>query len=284
METSQLYAAQPGELTRNRRFYVTTFRRTLSTIILPVGMTTTTFIASLEHGPVKVYWFIGTAAAVLINGVVSYAKDRNAATVREQAIGLRTTLATGLNDTGQPLVTAVGRVTAAGKPEKARAAMEALIDRTVSLAQKEIGSQTNCKTRATLYLFDGNKLVRNYYARWPGAYAPRQEWVRGRSDHDDEVLKFAQGEDALLVEDLARQPPPRFNDAAGRCYKSFVAVPVRAGDRSFGLLTVDADRPYALSDVDRGFLILIAGALGIGLAHVEVVESQGPGFGPAQGG
>jgi hypothetical protein len=284
MATSHTYAVQSRALTRTRTLCVTVFRRALSTVILPVVMTATTIMASLEHGPVRVYWSIGIAAAVLINGVISFAKDRNAVTVREQAIGLRTALATGLNDTGGPLIAAVGRVAAAGKPESARAAMEALADRAVSLAQKGLGSQAECKTRATLYLFEGSKLVRKYYACWSGAHAPRQEWVRGHSDHDDEVIKFAYGEDALLVEDLENKPPPHFIDAAGRCYKSFVSVPVRAGDKSFGLLTADADCAYALNDVDRGFLILIAEAVGAGLAHVEVVEAQGPGSGPALGG
>jgi GAF domain-containing protein len=63
-------------------------------------------------------------------------------------------------------------------------------------------------------------------------------------------------------------------DFRGRSYKSFVSVPVRAGNKSFGLLTADADRAYALTEVERGFLILIAGALGAGMAHVEAVEAK----------
>jgi bacteriorhodopsin len=64
------------------------FRRALSTVILPVTIATTSVFAALEHGSVRVYWSIGTVAAVLIAGVISFAKERNAVTVREKAIGL----------------------------------------------------------------------------------------------------------------------------------------------------------------------------------------------------
>ena len=86
MATSHSYAAHPRGLTRTRTFCVTVFRRALSTVILPVVMTATTIMASLEHGPVRVYWSIGIAAAVLINGVISLAKDRNAVTVSTPAV------------------------------------------------------------------------------------------------------------------------------------------------------------------------------------------------------
>jgi GAF domain len=272
METTRLPDAPPHGLARARKVFQKTFTRSLSTVVLPLIIAATTAIASYEHGPVRVYWSIATVATVLITGVVAYTKDRNTSTLRDEAIGLRTELATALNDTGRPLVAALGRVTSSSTPEISHAALEVLIDRAVSLAQTEIGSQADCKTRAAFYGFEGDRLVRRSYAGWTGAHAPRQEWVLGRSNHDDEVIKFAHGEDALIVRDLENDPPPHFVDAKGRSYKSFVAVPVSAGERVLGLLTADADRAYALSDVDRGFLILIAGALGAGLAHVEVVE------------
>jgi GAF domain-containing protein len=168
----------------------------------------------------------------------------------------------------------LGNVTASSTPESAKAALEVLIERTVSLAQTAIAGQSTCKKRATFYLFDGDRLVRRSQAAWTGAKASRQEWVLGRSPHDDEVVRFARGEDAALIVDLENDPPPHFVDNKGRAYKTFVSVPVRAGDTSFGLLTADADRAYALTDVDRGFLILIAGVLGAGVAHVEAVERR----------
>jgi putative methionine-R-sulfoxide reductase with GAF domain len=215
---------------------------------------------------------------VLVSGVFTYTNDRNSSAYRNKAIRLKTDLATALNDTGRPVVVALGNVTAARRVAPAREVLAILRDRAVSLAQSEIGNQSTCKTRAAFYRFEegGRRLVRVSYQGWAaGCKAPRTEFVSGRSDHDDEVIKFAVGEDSLLVRDLENYPPAHFADAKGRSYKSFVSVPVRAGTKSFGLLTADADHAYALTDIDEGYLVLIAGALAAGLAHVETVEAHG---------
>jgi hypothetical protein len=39
-------------------------------------------------------------------------------------------------------------------------------------------------------------------------------------------------------------------------------------------LTADSDQPYALTEIERGFLIVIAGALAAGMAHVDTLESK----------
>jgi putative methionine-R-sulfoxide reductase with GAF domain len=250
-------------------------RRAASNVLLPLVIAITTAIAATKHGPVRVYWCLGAFLALLVNGVISYTKDRNTRAIRDDAIRARTDSATALNDTGQPLVVALGNVTSAKTPADARQAIAVLLDRAVSLARSEVGRLSQCKTRAAFYSFEGDKLVRKIYYGWNGCTAPRKEFVSGHSDHDNEVIKFAEGEDALLVKDLENKPPAYFADCKGRCYKSFVSVPVRAGTKSYGLLTADADQPYALTEVDRGFLILIAGTLGAGLAHVDVVEGRG---------
>jgi hypothetical protein len=276
-------SVQSGLLVRARATSRKIFIRSLSTIVLPLTITGTALISAHEHGPVRVYWSIGTVVAVVLTGIISYTRERNTATLKAQAIELRADLATALNNTGVPLITALGKVAECNTPDTVKGALEVLIERSVSLAQTEIGRhephdiggvQQPCKTRATFYLFDGQKLTRRNFAGWAGAQAPRLEWDFERSEHEAEVIKFARGEDARLVRNLATEPPPHFMDIGGRSYKSFVAVPVRVGNKSFGLLTADADRAYALNHVDRGFLILLAGVLGAGLAHAEVVESK----------
>lgn len=248
--------------------------RIATNVVLPLVIVTTTAIAAIKHGPVRVYWSLGTFFAVLAMGVINYNKDRVASTIRDEAIRARTDLATALNDTGQPLVVALGNVTASNTPEHAKRALAVLVDRAVSLAQTELGRSSDSKTRSAFYRLENDRLVRDNFHGWTGSSAPRREFVTGKSEHDDEVMKFSHGENALLVRDLENNPPPHFVDCKGRSYKSFVSVPVRAGNRSFGLLTADADRAYALTEVDRGFLILIAGALGAGIGHVEAIEHR----------
>jgi hypothetical protein len=270
--------SKPVAIPENPRSWQSLWRsrisRATTNVILPLVAVTTTAIAAVKHGPVRVYWSLGTFFGVLVIGLISYNKDRTSAVIREDAIRSRTDLATALNDTGQPLVAALGNVTAADLPEDARREIAVLLDRAVSLAQTEMGSSSSSRTRAAFYCIEGDRLVRKSFHGWAGSDAPRTEFVQGRSEHDNEVIRFAHGENALLVQDLENNPPPHFSDFRGRSYKCFVSVPVRAGRKSFGLLTADADQAFALTEVERGFMILIAGVLGAGMAHVDAIESK----------
>jgi hypothetical protein len=235
----------------------------------------TVAIAAVKHGPVRVYWCLGSFLAILITSVITVNKELNATAARNEAIRARVALATALTSAGQPLVAALGDVTSATTLQDARANVLVLLNSAVSLAQTEVGRLSACrKTRAAFYCFEGRNLVRKSYHGYAASDAPRQEFVNGRSDHDNEVIRFAKGENARLVTDLENDPPPDFIDYRGRSYKSFVSVPVRAGSTSFGLLTADADSAFALTEVDKGYLILIAGTLGAGLAHVAAIEAN----------
>ena len=251
-------------------------------LVIPAPLTaTTTAFAAVNHGPVRVYWSLGTIATLIGSGFTNVYKDRNASANRADALRTKTELATALNDTGQPLVSALGDVTSADQLEDAKAALRVLRDAIVRLARTELGRQTSrkCNVRSAYYALEGNKLERKSYHVWSGATTPRINFVQGRSEHDNEVIRFTQGEDALLVEDLINNPPPHFVDRGGRSYKCFISVPVRAGGKSFGLLTADSSEANSLTTVDRGFLILIAGTLAAGLAHVETIENRKNGHG-----
>lgn len=250
-------------------------------VILPLLIAVAAAIAAVKTGPVRVYWSLGSFIALAAAGVANYNKDRTATSVKDAMARRTTELATSLNDTGHPLVTALGKVTAAEQPEEAKRELAVLLDRGVSLARTEIGRCSNSMTRAVFYCLEGNELTRKEVHSWNGCPAPRRDFVKGRSEHDDAVLRFVHGENSLLVCDLENNPPPHFADARGRPYKSFVAVPVRAGSKSFGLLSVDSDRANALSGVERGFLVLIAGVLAAGMAHVETVSPKPPNQGVA---
>lgn len=252
----------------------TTVSRIATNVLLPIVVTTTAAVGADNRGAVAVYWYLGTVVGLFINGLISYNKDRTATAARNSAIRSETDLATALNNTGQPLVAALGRVTACRRLEDANAAAGVLIDRAVSLAESVLATMFNSLTRAAYYSIEGergDRLERKLWHGWTGSTAPRTSFELGRSEHDNEVVKFAHGENALLVDDLEERPPPHFVDPKGRVYKSFLSVPVRAGDKSYGLLTADSDRAYALTGNHRGFLILIAGVLGAGVAHVEAV-------------
>jgi hypothetical protein len=252
----------------------TYFRRT-ALVLLPVVVAVMAAIAAVKHGPIRVYWSMGSFLAILATSVITVNKELNANAARNEAIRARIALAIALTTAGQPLVAALGNVTSTDRFEDARAHLLVLLNSAVSLARTEIGRLSSCsKTRAAFYCFEGDNLVRKAYNVYAASDAPRQEFMNGRSLHDDEVIRFAKGENARLVMDLENDPPPHFIDHRGRSYKSFVSVPVRAGNTSFGLLTADADSAFAITEVDKGYLILIAGTLGAGLAHVAAIEAN----------
>lgn len=97
---------------------------------------------------------------------------------------------------------------------------------------------------------------------WAGRQAstpPRRAFRAGYSQHKTEVLRFATSEEVLFVDDLYYHAPPHFVHSNDRSYHSFIAVPIRAGETSFGMLTVDSDLPGSLTEADKGHIILLAG-------------------------
>jgi transcriptional regulator with GAF, ATPase, and Fis domain len=67
------------------------------------------------------------------------------------------------------------------------------------------------------------------------------------------------------VDDLYYHAPPHFNDTKGRPFRSFISVPVRTGETSFGMLSLDSDLAGTCTEVDTVHMILLAMVLGAGL-------------------
>jgi hypothetical protein len=245
-------------------------------VLLPITSAVTIAIAAVHHGPVRVYWSIATVAAIGASATLSVIKERRSKSVDKTTEQVKAELATKLADMGNALLTLLSDVTSTTKIDEATAAIKVLIDRSVSLAQNQLGNQTNikCHVRAAYYQFDdGNKnLVRNNYHTSAGDKPPRPRFVGGGSDHDDDVIRLALGEDVRFVRDLENELLPYSPDSGTRPYKTLISVPVRVGNSSYGLLTADSDVTYSLTSADKGFLILFAGTLAAGLAHLEAVR------------
>jgi hypothetical protein len=246
-------------------------------VLLPIVSAVTTAVAAVNHGPVRVYWIMGSVGAIGAGSVLSVMKERRTKSAYKNAERTKAELATKLADIGFPLLIALGNVTSASTVNDVTAAIEVLIDRSVGLAQTQLGKQTDldCRIRATYYELDQNreKLLRNKSHYCAGQKLPRPDFVKGRNDHDDEAIKLALREDVLFIPNLDNESLPGSTDSTSRSYKTLIAVPVRAGKSSYGLLTADSNLAYSLTNADRGFLMLVAGTLAAGLAHMEAVKS-----------
>jgi putative methionine-R-sulfoxide reductase with GAF domain len=236
--------------------------------LLPVAAVTAMAIAAVNHGLVRAAWTAGAICATLATTILTARKDRQVAVANAAAVEAKVDLATALTAAGQPLIAALGRVASASTPEKRRTAIEVLCQKTVAIARSQCGRTTKVrsKIRSVFYEFVGNELQRREYEGRPGN-VPRERFRPERGRNDQGVIELARGEEAKLFEDLDRSPPHYFSDYVGRSYKSTINVPVRVEGRSYGLLCVDSDKPNTLTDVDKGYVILLAGVLAAGLAH-----------------
>jgi putative methionine-R-sulfoxide reductase with GAF domain len=250
---------------------MTFLSRQLLILILPALAVTTTFLAGANKGPVRIYWTLCAIGITFVQGFIHLRKEVVLRSAREEAIAARTNLAITVFDASQPVVAALQHIADADNPEDRRSAVDILIRCTVGLAHTQLGHQTGirCSVRAAFYRLSGNRLIREYHQGRPGGRAPRAMFDARRSAEDSVAMACAQGEEALLEDDLENRPPRYMLDVQHRDYRSFISVPVRTPQRSFGMLTADSDKPHSLSDVDKGFLILLAGALAAGLAQLD---------------
>ncbi|RKR88434.1 GAF domain-containing protein [Micromonospora pisi] len=240
-------------------------------VFFPASAVVSTFLASLNHGPIRVYWGLGAIAATTGTAIFGVFKERQASAAGDAAARARAQLASGLNRAGAPLLNALGKVTTAKTEQELRAAVDVLTTRVVDIGHSQCGrhNQPRANLRCVYYTYNHDRLERVVYVGRQTNTAPRRHFTNGASAHDNEAIRLTLSEDVLVVDDLHQTPPPHFNDAKGRSYRSFIAVPVRAGETSYGLLTLDSDLPHSLTDVDKGHMVLLAAVLAAGLAHQE---------------
>jgi putative methionine-R-sulfoxide reductase with GAF domain len=193
------------------------------------------------------------------------AKERSTRNANEQAVIAKSNLAMALFDGGQPLLAALGRVASAKGLEAHGKAISVLINRTVAMAQTELGLQVKpfCKTRATFYRLESGKLVRLECEAATGRPKASKELV------DMEAIQLAtDSEEAVFIDDTSAERSVFTLDNTNG-FKSYIAVPVRSAARPHGLLIADSDAPRTLTEIDKGFLILMAGMLATGLEQNE---------------
>lgn len=247
--------------------------------IFPVVAAVTANVAGVNHGSVRVYWTLGAIAATIGTAIFNGLKERQSglsASAAVAGVAARTELGTAFARAGEPLITALGEVTAARSPEERRAKIEVLARLTVDIAAarcgREVADRGNVRSVFYQVSKSGDTLERYCFAGRQGNKRPRQQFRRKDSSHDDLAFMIADSDEVLLVDDLDKDPPKEFRDSTTRSYKCFIAVAVRAGSEGYGLLSVDSDKPRSLTDVDRGYLVLLAGILAAGLGCRERMD------------
>ncbi|GAA0743850.1 GAF domain-containing protein [Dactylosporangium roseum] len=246
-------------------------------VLFPVVAAAASAAAAVAHGTARLLWIVLSVSGTAATAVVAVRRDRQTAAAESAAAAAEAHLATGLNEAGAPLLAALGNLTTAPTQAARTAALDVLVHRAVDIAHHHCGRRRrtpHAARRAVFYALQGDdRLERRAYAGRQ-SNAPRRGFRLGATAHDTEAVRLALSEEVLVVDDLHAAPPPHFADAKGRSYRSFIAVPVRAGDTPFGLLVLDTDQPGALTNADKGHLILLAGVLAAGLSHAAAQAKQ----------
>lgn len=99
--------------------------------------------------------------------------------------------------------------------------------------------------------------------KWAGRSGrPHTEFEAGRPD-GDAALTMVRERERRYCPDVDPDPPPGWSGTTSG-YRTFVAVPVYAGDECFGMLTVDALAPGDLAtEAESGLVDVFAHLLGV---------------------
>ncbi|GIH07916.1 hypothetical protein Rhe02_59830 [Rhizocola hellebori] len=243
------------------------------TVLLPVVGVISTALAAERTG----YSQVALVAVVVITtagaSVLGVRRDRQAARAKEQAVVAVANLNTAVTAGGQPLVNVLGRVLG----ERSEARLEGMVDTLREVAITGIMAQCGrsdraAKLRSAYYALrgEGLELIGDSVGR-AAVRPPRRFFRPNDSRIARRVIEVAGGASVIRLPDVDLASPDEFEDYVGRIYRSVIAAPVRAGDRSFGLLVVDSDRPNSLTEADAEYVNLVAGILGAGYAHQRVI-------------
>jgi GAF domain-containing protein len=91
----------------------------------------------------------------------------------------------------------------------------------------------------------------------------------------DTMLEMIRRDASKFVVDIRTEPLPGWPQLERPDFRTFMAVPVVAGNLAFGMLTADAPGPGDLTKEDLGLLDLLAGILATALAHEAREKSAG---------
>lgn len=225
--------------------------------------------AGMRQGVARTNLIYASALSAVLLAGLNILKDLQARKANRSV----SELALSLSYSIQPLLTLLSRVSDAKKIEDRRSQINALVARVVGIAcaQSGVFSGKNSSLRAVYYHFISDDELVYKYSEGRDDPKPRPKFVaregKGKAESNDrKVIELACGDASVLIKDVDKAPPEYYVDYPGRPYKTFYMVPVRTERRSFGFLSVDADKANVLTKIDVEYGIVLARILATGLA------------------
>ncbi len=189
--------------------------------------------------------------------------ERREATATEREIEARAETRLALNDALEPVVTLLGNL-ALEPGEHERAEMrEKAVTLVLTTAADLIGPD---RSRACWFRLEEGPPKTLVPAEHAGrAGSANTTFVEG-TPAGDAAIGMVLDDGDRLCGDIEDDPPPGWDSAKERDYRTFISVSVIAGDTAYGMLTLDALEPDELTVEDKGLLRLMAGVLAAALS------------------
>lgn len=236
--------------------------------VVSVGLVALSGAQAGDSGPLKPWWVaLGVVMSVVGAAVPGYEqirKERLRKEAEQAAIEAAVAMRVTLNDALDPIVRQLGRIaTASTRQERANlreAAVPMILDSAAHLIDAE-------RVRACWFRPAEGKPLRLEPAQYAGrADEPVTVFEEGTVEGDS-VFAMIRHNQHVVGRDVVTDPPPGWRGSAQHGYRSFIAVPVVAGHRAFGMLTVDAIDADGVTEAEVPFVRLLAGLLADALAY-----------------
>lgn len=222
-------------------------------------------LAGTTNGDARVGWIVvnllAVAGAVVVQAIDQRRRERERQAAEIVAVDMRV----AMNDALDPIVRQLGRIAVAGSRRERDELREQTIPMVLYSASLLIGPE---RVRACWFrLHDGRGPRRLVPELSEGrADALRTEFLEG-TPSGDSVLDLLTRNTHRFCHDVRAAPPPGWEPGHPHEYRTFISVPVVAGNTAFGLVTVDSLLPGDLTDGDVPLLRLLAGLLADALAY-----------------
>lgn len=221
-------------------------------------------------GRLKPWWIaLGVVMSVVGAAVPGYEqirKERLRKGAEQAAIEAAVAMRVTLNDALDPIVRQLGRIATASTRHERGYLRGAIVPMILDSAAHLIDAE---RVRACWFKLVEGKPRRLEPAQYAGrADEPLTVFEEGTVEGDSAFAMIRHNQH-LVSADVDADPPPGWRGSAQHGYRSFVAVPVVAGHRAFGMLTVDAIDPDGVTHAEVPFVRLLAGLLADALAYAD---------------
>ncbi|GAA4607552.1 hypothetical protein GCM10023195_28770 [Actinoallomurus liliacearum] len=245
------------------RIYLTT-----GVSVASVGLVALAGAEAGDAGALKPWWIglsiIMSVVGAAVPGYEQIRKERLRKEAEQAAIEAAVEMRVTMNDALDPIVRQLGRIATATNRQERGNLREATVPMILDSAAHLIDAE---RVRACWFRFAPGKPRKLEPAQYAGrADEPVTVFEEGTVEGDSVFAMIRHNQDVVSL-DVEADPPPGWRGSAQHGYRSFVAVPVVAGHRAFGILTVDAIDVAGVTEAEVPFVRLLAGLLADALAY-----------------